>query len=437
MNIYIGNYDNNFGYLIRNGDNEIEKVKLSTEREADEHRLFALMEAVRSVETKAKEGVIKKGETISFYFNEDNVLDYALGRTDKVKASNTFSNLLALGRQYIPAVCKEYGISIVRGENTAEHKQITKAFKSDYLNNAEFPSMGSTFGFNKESDKAYMDLIEKVINEADVIVPKVRVGGKTKAERKIKVKKVAFKDMTPEQQKVALEKLSQEREVIAERYIERDLSKYREVRLNTNTIPNVISKKVKEVSIYTDGSLYKSGNDEKKQFMKGYGIVIADKSTNKVLFRMRGRIAEQGQILNDINLVELYAIYRATHFMKTRIDKGFFDEDVKINIHTDSLHTVKKFDKVVSGEKSVEEMAYAKIWGYLNELQKEHSLNLGWVKGHSNSKLNREADELAKQGAKGPKEREDLIMFTVLREVNDLMDATSHIESDKRRIKPR
>lgn len=49
----------------------------------------------------------------------------------------------------------------------------------------------------------------------------------------------------------------------------------------------------------------------------------------------------------------------------------------------------------------------------------------------------KEADELAKQGAKGAKEREDLIMFTVLREVNDLMDATSHIESDKRRIKPR
>ncbi|MDI6977678.1 RNase H family protein [Serratia sp. Se-RSBMAAmG] len=433
MNIYVGNYDNNFGYLIRKDEKDIEKIKLSTEREADEHRLFALMEAMRSVEKKVKEGMIKRGDTISFYFNDDNVLDYALGRVDKVKASSAFKELLTLGREYIPAVCKEYGISVVRGSNNEEHKQITKDFKLSYLNNAEFPSMGSTFGFSAKNDKAYMDLIQKVVNEAGVIVPKVKV----KVKNKVKVKKIAFKDMTPEQQKVALEKLSQEREVIAERYIDRDLSKYREVRLNTNTIPNVISKKVKEVSIYTDGSLYKAGSDEKKQFMKGYGIVIADKSTNKVLFRMRGRIAEQGQILNDINLVELYAIYRATHFMKTRIDKGFFDEDVKINIHTDSLHTVKKFDKVVSGEKSVEEMAYAKIWGYIAELQKEHSLNLGWVKGHSASKLNKEADELAKQGAKGPKEREDLIMFTVLREINDLMDATSHIESDRRRIKPR
>lgn len=431
MNIYVGNYDNNFGYLIRKDNKDIEKVKLSTEKEADEHRLFALMEAMRSVETKVKEGIINKGDTVSFYFNEDNVLDYALGRSDKVKASSAFKDLLILGREYIPLVCKEYGISVVRGTNNEEHKQITKDFKLNYLNNVEIPSEGNTSGFSLENDRAYMDLIEKVINEAGVIIPKVKV------KNKVKVKKIAFKDMTSEQQKVALEKLSQEREVIAERYIDRDLSKYRDVRLNTNTIPNVISKKVKEVSIYTDGSLYKAGSDERKVFMKGYGIVIADKSTNKVLFRMRGRIAEQRQILNDINLVELYAIYRATHFMKTRIDKGFFDEDVKINIHTDSLHTVKKFNKVVSGEKSVEEMAYTKIWGYIAELEKEHNLNLGWVKGHSASKLNKEADELAKQGAKGAKEREDLIMFTVLREVNDLMDATSHIESDKRRIKPR
>ena len=64
----------------------------------------------------------------------------------------------------------------------------------------------------------------------------------------------------------------------------------------------------------------------------------------------------------------------------------------------------------------------------LKEIEDKMSIRLKWVKGHSNNKMNNEADRVAKLGVELSGNKEELMSFSVLREVEDLFKDTEHIK---------
>lgn len=404
MNFYLAEYDQFYGYVSDNG-----YYKADLEKDVSVIKVLHLGNIIKMI----KENIIM-GENCSknnvFYHNGNNLLDYVFGSVDKVKCPDVILELLNEYKKEVVELNKNYGIKLMQGKLTPEIKERIREVKS-LLNDKDIPAIDMSH------------LLEKYNEE--IKAPKIKKEKKPKKEKAPKSPKII---LTEEEKKVIM---IEQRKKVAANFINKDMSKYREVVLAKNTLPRVITERVSSLGVYTDGSMY---NHKKKgnkigTFRKGYGIIITDENTNKILFRLRGKIEDPGQIVNDIDLVELYAVYRATHFIKSRIENGFFDKDVNINIHTDSLNTVKKFEKVVSNDNiDIDNMSYNKLWEYIKDIEEKISVELKWVKGHSNNKMNNEADRVAKLGVELSGNKEELMSFSVLREVEDLFKETEHIK---------
>lgn len=405
MKIYLGEYDQFYGYISAEGS-----YKADLGKDVSVIKVLHLGRIIDNIKDNIKNGQSYTKENV-FYYNGNHSLDYALGDIDKVKCSEVVFELLEKYRKDIKELKQNHGVKFIKGKVTPEIKENIREVKA-MLNNGDIPALNMT------------DLLEGY--DEEIKEPKIKKEKNPKKEKAPKPPKII---LTEEEKKIII---AQQRKKVAEKFIDKDMSRYREVVLAKNSLPRIIEKKVSSLGIYTDGSMYnhkKKGN-KVGTFRKGYGIIITDENTNQILFRLRGKIEDTGQIVNDIDLVELYAVYRATHFVKSRIENGFFDKDVNINIHTDSLNTVKKFEKVISNDENMDiaKISYNKLWDYIKEIEDKISIRLKWVKGHSNNKMNNEADRVAKLGVQLSGNKEELMSFSVLREVEDLFKETDHIK---------
>lgn len=404
MNFYLAEYDQFYGYIFDNG-----YYKADLEKDVIATKVLHLGNIIKMIKENIPNGGNYSKENV-FYHNGNNLLDYVLGTADKVKCSDVLLELLNEYREEIKELKNKNGIKFKQGKITPEIKERIRDVKA-LLNNKDIPAIDMSH------------LLEKY--DEEFRETKVKKEKKPKKEKAPKAPKII---LTEEEKKIIM---MEQRKVVAAKFIDKDMSKYREVVLAKNTLPRIITEKVSSLGVYTDGSMY---NHKKKgnkigTFRKGYGIIITDEKTNKILFRLRGKIEDTGQIVNDIDLVELYAVYRATHFIKSRIENGFFDKDVNINIHTDSLNTVKKFEKIVNNDNiDVDKMSYNKLWEYIKDIEDKLAIKLKWVKGHSNNKMNNEADRVAKLGVELSGNKEELMSFSVLREAEDLFKETEHIK---------
>src|SRR6056297_1248769 len=139
----------------------------------------------------------------------------------------------------------------------------------------------------------------------------------------------------------------------------------------------------REVIMYTDGAA--SGNPGPG----GLGVVL-------LYGNHRKEIAE-GYRNTTNNRMELLAVIRGLEALKR--------EDLKVTIYSDSKYVVDAVNK--GWLKSWEARRFKKkknpdLWRRFLELYRQFTLELIWVKGHSNNRENERCDRLAVEASKQP-----------------------------------
>lgn len=167
----------------------------------------------------------------------------------------------------------------------------------------------------------------------------------------------------------------------------------------------------------------------------GYGVSVLDGDSGKALFKFRGAMTKHSEALDHIQLVELYAIYRAALFIDKKMKAGELNPDASIEIRTDSKDCVKEFESYLNGKAST---LGSELFNELKRLTEDKVFCLTWVKGHAEDKNNIEVDNLARAGLKMEGHNEYATLYSspevnlkkVEEEMNELMEATAHIEDE-------
>lgn len=186
---------------------------------------------------------------------------------------------------------------------------------------------------------------------------------------------------------------------------------------------------VKNIEIYTDGSLkkYQDKTVGQERYNHGYGVVILDGDTQEKLFTFKGRLSESMTAMEHIEMVELYAIYRAANFIDKKVQEGVLDRNISMVVKTDNQDNIAKLDLFNSGET----VRYQSLFTALKEATQGYDFKIDWVKGHSSNIHNREADKLAKGGLEMNKNEEHMVHESVS-QFNELMGLTEHMVQDKK-----
>ena len=137
------------------------------------------------------------------------------------------------------------------------------------------------------------------------------------------------------------------------------------------------------ITIYTDGAC--RGNPGQG----GYGVILMAGSHRKEL--------SQGYRLTTNNRMELMAVIAGLAALKK--------EGNKVTIYSDSQYVVRAVEEgwlknwiatnFKGGKKNKD------LWVEFNELAKNQSIKLTWVRGHADNPLNNRCDELATAAADG------------------------------------
>ena len=149
--------------------------------------------------------------------------------------------------------------------------------------------------------------------------------------------------------------------------------------------------KNKHIEVWTDGSALNNPGPG------GYGILIIQNG-QEIEF-------SKGFKLTTNNRMELLSVIVA-------LDE--LGPDKKVNINSDSqyvrngatkwIHGWRRRGWVTSDQKPVKNQD---LWKQLYDLLKENSVRFTWVKGHSGIRENELVDQLARDAAKSPTERDD------------------------------
>ncbi len=143
-----------------------------------------------------------------------------------------------------------------------------------------------------------------------------------------------------------------------------------------------------EIDIYTDGAC--SGNPGPG----GWGFVIIEKQSDKLLFKTNGGMTETTN-----NQMELTAAIEALKAIK---EKKLANSENSLSIYTDSQYVMKGIKEWIFNWKKNNWKTAAKkpvknqdLWQKLDALNCELSPIWNWVKGHSGNRYNEECDCLA------------------------------------------
>lgn len=139
---------------------------------------------------------------------------------------------------------------------------------------------------------------------------------------------------------------------------------------------------MKKIVIYTDGAC--SGNPGPG----GWGAILRYEGTQKEL--------KGGKADTTNNQMELTAAIESLNALKQSCD---------IDLYTDSVYVRDGIMKWIEGWKRNNWRTAAKkpvknveLWQSLDEVQKRHTIEWHWVKGHAGHPDNERADELARAG---------------------------------------
>ncbi|NRG19784.1 ribonuclease HI [Rhizobiales bacterium] len=145
------------------------------------------------------------------------------------------------------------------------------------------------------------------------------------------------------------------------------------------------------VTIFTDGAC--SGNPGPG----GWGVILRYGEHEKELFG--------GEAETTNNRMELTAAIQALEALKRPCTVELYtDSNYVRNGITQWLHNWKRNNWRTADKKPVKN---ADLWTALDEARNRHDVNWHWVKGHAGHPENERADELARQGMKPFRKKEN------------------------------
>jgi len=136
-----------------------------------------------------------------------------------------------------------------------------------------------------------------------------------------------------------------------------------------------------KIVVYTDASAHYDKS--------GYGVVIKQDSSNKLMFKMMRRLKKSPMLfVSDIS--EGVAIYEALRFLA---GEGFIEVGMDIEIRSDSLSNIRKLNRKEEAKHEYTE----KTLILCESLFPGNPVSFRWVKGHSKNKYNVMADKMAEE----------------------------------------
>lgn len=421
LNIYYSAINNKYGVIIEdkvNKDLIYAKIGLSKDSEMT---FFNAIESASNFLTKMNtRGLIKKEDDINIIFNgmENSLLKYIekpslnlnkITNKDKISAIKIIRNNMS-------SILKKTKVSYTKDND----EEITSIIKKAIIHN---DLEGITGFYNKDLNKITSSFKSMIIKKDDNIelntLAKLNEKEKSKIKKEIKSK-----------QRAEIKEIRQSPEYIEQ--MTNILTNEMVKGINTSQLSiqeEYDLAKIKNIVIYTDGSMKKQdNNNNNKAYNHGYGVVILDKDTEKPLFKFKGRFSKESELMGHIELVELYAIYRAGLFINKKINSGLLNKDISVTIMTDNQDNIHNYDKIKNEDFS---MKGVMLFKEILKETKNMDFKIEWVKGHSNNLHNREADKLAKSALEMEKSEEYLTHQTIIEEKDELFDITKHIKSNE------
>lgn len=422
LNVYYTVVDNKYGLVIENKDSkELIYAKIGKSENKDIASLNAIDGAINFLTKMNIRGQIKKEDNVNIIFNGikhslSKYIESASLNINKLQNSNSDKiGIIKTIRANLNPISKKAKIDFINLNKQEIHLLIDKAIENQNI--IEIASY-----YDKDLNEKTNTVKTMVVSKGDSIelntLVKLNKNEKTKIKQEIKSKK-----------KAVLTEIRQSPE-----YIDQMTNiLMNEMNKGINTSQLSIQEeydltKVKNIVIFTDGSMKKQdNNNNNKAYNHGYGVVILDKDTEKPLFKFKGKFSKESELMGHIELVELYAIYRAGLFINNNINSGLLNKDISVTVMTDNQDNIHNYEKIKNKDFSMKGVMLFK------ELLKETEnmdFQIEWVKGHSNNLHNREADKLAKSALEMEKSEEYITHQSIIEEKDELFDITKHIKSN-------
>lgn len=395
IDIYFVGHKSNATILVerRSEDkrSDLEEI-LSVEKfrrdcEPTESQTFALMKAIACLDDLCERDKIKPDDRINFYGLRD---EHFVCLVDYLNTGNMANHITASGQMLF--------------------KEVRELLRKEPQ--ASLDIHFTRIGLRNEMDKLSLSKIDKIKIMSIEHLKRLKYSNK-----------LIFKDK---------EKYFKKQEANSYHYIKDFLKNDKgnrlpiEKELSDDVIGDTL-KAVKNVSIYTDGSVI--WDKEDGHIPKGYGAVIVDTDKDEILFKIKGRIKDKFDMMDKTSVVELYAIERACAFIGDRMPADEL-EGLNVAVMTDFTDYATDHKKYLSNAHNT---ALPDLWLSLRRFSENTGgFKIGYVKSHQGDVYNEMADKLAKSGAYFTEHKEVLVEVS---EKDELMRATEHLVEDVGRVK--
>lgn len=421
LNIYYTTVNNKYGLVIEAEDNkELIYAKIGKSEKDDIASLNAIDGAINFLTKMNIRGQIKKEDNVNIIFNGvkhplSKYIESPSLNLNKIQNSNKDKiGIIKTIRANLNPISKKAKIDFINTNNQEMHLLIDKAIETqDIIEIASY--------YNKDLNEKNDIFKTMVVRKGDSIelntLVKLNKYEKSKIKQAVKSKK-----------KAEIIEIRQSPEYIDQmtNILMNEMTKD----INTSQLSiqeEYDLENVKNIVIYTDGSMKKQDTNN-KAYNHGYGVVILDKDTEQPLFKFKGRFSKESEMMQHIELVELYAIYRASLFVKNRMNEGLLNKDINVTVMTDNQDNIHNYEKIKNDNFSMKGVILFKE--LLTETE-NMNFQIEWVKGHSNNLYNREADKLAKSALEMEKSEEYITHQSIIEEKDELFDITKHIKSNE------
>jgi len=403
IDIYYTNFGNKYGFIVEERLSKKRKFKkkllgsgFGESSDPDTALYAAVHDALRLIKDLNNNTDLEKHEVHMFfpdYFNSRYIVKGRLDTQNKaLKLNNAQRSMLENIRQLKSEVCRENlcGMTTIKDSSIDGLSFVKLDMIKEALNNNTFNNLEAIYKEkNNPIKKDNMVKIEN--NDGSSIITNI---DEEKESSKIESKAEKLRRMKVEYAKRQKYRSSPEYKQFIADLVSNEISANRVLKTTQLSVEQSYSlESVPSFVVYTDGSL--AEQEVGGKYKHGYGVSILDARNNKPLFKFKGKFTENAQELQHIQLVELYAIYRALLFIDKKMKAGELSPKAKIQIRTDSMDCVENMKKYKSGKRN---MLGLSLFAEIKKLTEDKNFKLEWVKGHAKDVNNRDVDKLAREG---------------------------------------
>lgn len=399
INIYYTYSDNKYGFIIEKKGSKLGGGKLlgmgSGEVDSTDVNTIlykAAHEALKKAKILNDQHLFGDMNILMFsdsYFNSRYISKQNIDVNNRqIKIDDEQRELLGDIRKLKKYVSKKHSIAFysLKPESSEAAHIIKIDMIKEALSKGTFNDIANTYKIKSEPEQKNVEIVNNDGTSIETNIGGVPNAIETKAEKLRRMRAEYAKRQkyrsSPEYKKFIADLLSNE--ISANRVLKTTQFSVGQS-YNLDSVPSLI--------VYTDGSL--AEQEVGGKYKHGYGVSILDARNNKPLFKFKGKFTENAQELQHIQLVELYAIYRALLFIDNKMKAGELSRKAKIQIRTDSMDCVEKLEKYKKGKRN---MFGLSLFAEIKKLTADKSFKLEWVKGHAKDANNREVDKLAREG---------------------------------------